>query len=156
MRYIYEHAMDSRIKYRIQTVRNMHRVIFPVWSRYTHDIHSFAANSIIKTHYAFLFRKFSRASQSVHVHTLCCAGSIQDSFFLLRCRVIFGISAVHLAQLGNRQRWHMYLLLSLNIASSFGFKAVGFCLQSDDLHVNPRQILHVLHAVTLHGGCKQS
>ena len=117
---------------------------------------SIAAKYIINSHYALPFRKFSRASQSVHVHTLCCAGSIQDSFFRLRSLVIFGISAVHLAQLGNKQRWHMYFVLSLNIASSFGFKAVGFCLQSDDLHVNPRQILHVVHAGLLHAGCEQS
>ena len=113
-------------------------------------------DSSINSHYAFLFRKFSRTSQPVHIHTLSCAGFIHDSFFRLRSLVFFGISAVHLAQLGNRQRWHMYLLLSLNIASSFGFKAVGFCLQSDDLHVNPRQILHVVHAGLLHAGCKLS
>ena len=111
---------------------------------------------IIYIHYAFLFRKFSRVSQSVHIHYLCCAGSIQASFFRFLSRIFFVISVLHLTQLGNKQPWHKYLLLSLKPESSFAFKAVTFCLQSVDLHVESRQILQVVHAGLLHGGFKQS
>ena len=100
--------------------------------------------------------KFARVSHSKHVHVLCCREFIQASLLRLFCFVFFDISLLHVAHLGNKHAWHMYFVLSLKAASSVRFRAVGFCLQSVDLHIGSRQTLQVLQAILLHGGCKQS